>query len=240
MSRLLALLLALLRPGAEEPPADPPPGDQPPPDDEEIVVDDTPNDDPPPPPASARPDELAAERDATRRERERADRFEREAAELRARNQRPPTPPEWEEEEKVLKDPNATQEQKWTVNANRQLRASNMLAQSALAQSQDINDRTAFSSVCISDPMAKRYQERVETELTRIRSQGQNASREAIYTYLLGQDMRGGKFKKKAAPAAAPAGERRTPPSVKSDTPGRGASLTDREKRRQRLENQPI
>lgn len=246
ISRLLALLLLFLRPAAEAPGGDPPPDD---PaldagDDDPVLDDDPPEGDPPADdPAARLAAELATEKTERAKDKERAERFEREAADLRVRHAKPPTNSEWDEEEAILKDPKSTEQQRWTVGANRQLRANTHLAQSSMAQAADVNDRTAFSSVCIADSLAKKYEKRVEDELVRIRSQGQNASREAIYTFLLGKDMRDGKYRKKSA-ATTTADTKTAPrgktPGVRSDVQGRGASLTEREKRIQRLENVQI
>jgi hypothetical protein len=125
------------------------------------------------------------------------------------------------------------------------LRANRSQSQAALMRAEDLSDQTSFRSICMSDTtgMAKRYETRVEQELARVRSNGGNAAREAIYTYLLGKDMREGKFKKKAA---APKKDAETPgvnrgrlPGARSDVHGR-TGLSEREKRAKRLENVQI
>ena len=57
-------------------------------------------------------------------------------------------------------------------------------------QMQDAGDKSAFLALCASDATAARYTEKVEAELSRLRSQGQNVSREALFTYMLGKDIR--------------------------------------------------
>jgi hypothetical protein len=253
ISRLLALLLLFLRPaidgadGADGADAGDAGGSGDAPDGADDIEIDTDSQDAADSGSSAAPDdaarlaaELANERAERARDRERAERYEREAADLRVRHAKPPTNTEWDREEEILKDPNATDQQKWTVNANRQLRANTHLAQSSMAAAADVNDRTAFAGVCMSDPLAKKYEKRVEEELTKIRAQGGNVPpREAVYTFLLGRDMRDGKYKKKtpAASASANGAPRGRTPGVKSDVSGRGSQLTEHEKRRQRLEN---
>ena len=56
-------------------------------------------------------------------------------------------------------------------------------------QNQDVSDRSAFSSLCTSNPTAARYRDRVEQRLGEIRSQGQNVSRESLFKFLVGEDV---------------------------------------------------
>ena len=71
--------------------------------------------------------------------------------------------------------------------------------QSMQFQMQDSGDKSAFVALCASDPVAARYKDRVEAKLTELRSQGQNVNREALLTFLVGQDVRtrGGAAKNK-------------------------------------------
>lgn len=241
MSRLLALLLAFLRPAAEEPPVDTPIVDEQAADEIEIEIEE-PVVEPAADDAATLRAELEAERAGRAQEREARERFEREAGELRLR-QAPPPPrsAEVDEEERILRDPASTEQQKWTINANRELRANRQIAQASIATAYDVSDKTEFSALMTSNPLAKKYEARVEEKLKAARASGQNPSRANIFKYLLGEDMVDGKYQKKkpaaaAAPAAAPRG--RTP-GVRSDVPGK-TSLTEREKRRQRLENVQI
>lgn len=105
-----------------------------------------------------------------------------------------------------------------------------------------MSDRTAFESKMQSDPRRAKYQTRVEEELARARSMGQNASREAIYFYMLGKDIAEGKLKPKAKTTArAPAADvpRGRPAGVRSDVPARG-SKSEHQKRADRLANMNI
>lgn len=240
--KLLALLLAFLRPrvDGDAPPADPPAGGDPPSDDPDIDPDagndDPPADDEPPAPNAALE---TAQREA-RENKERADRYEREAADLRARSQPRPDTIEQQEDAR-LNDPQASDLEKWQIRANRALRVGQSQAQAALAQAADVSDRTSFQSIAMNDPLAKKYETRVEQELAKMRSAGQNAGREAIYTFLLGKDMREGKFKKKAA-AQGGGNEpvnRGKLPGARTDVPGKGAQ-SEREKRAARLANVQI
>jgi hypothetical protein len=102
-------------------------------------------------------------------------------------------------------------------------------------------DRTRFESKNTTDPRRAKYADRVEEAIQQERNQGRNASREAVYFYLLGKDIAEGKLKAKAKPASkAPDVPRGRSPGVRSDVPGRGRPTTDQDKRRARLENQNI
>lgn len=236
---LVLLLSCLFRPHAEPPADDPSDTDDPPPpapsaddDIEEVVVDAA-------PPAD---DELTTSRRERDEARQESERYQRELAELRAQQHRPVVDAQTQAEDAKLKDPNTSELEKWQINANRELRTGRSMAQAALMQANDVNDRTAYSSLCISNPLAKKYETRVEQAIVGMRKNGQNASREAVFKYLLGEDMVAGKFKKKSA--TPPADTKRAPrgatPGARSDVPGRGAPQSEKDKRRARLENQQI
>lgn len=242
---LLALLLAPIRPAVDDP-ANPPaaanPQDPPAeaaPEQPELDLDPA---DPDHEPVVDPKVELEAARKEARDNKERAERFEREAAELRTR-QAPLPNDEYAREEAKLNDQNTPALEKWQIQANRELRANRSASQAALAQAHDVSDRTAYTALSMANPVAKKYEARVEEQLAKARAAGQNPSRAAILRFILGDDMLDGKFKKKAAPAAgAPdksAINRGKLPGARSDVNAKG-SQTEREKRRARLENQQI
>ena len=238
---LLVMLLAFLRPAVDDQdPANPNPDPDPDPDPQPDL--DLEGADPEPDPKDA-PDpnaELEAARRESAENKARAERFEREAAELRVRQQPAPQDDEFSREEARLKDPATPDLEKWQIKANRELRANRNAAQAALAQAHDVSDRTAFASVAISNPLAKKYEARVEEALAKARQNGQFPRREDIFKYMLGQDMLDGKFKKKAAPTADPSKVNRGKlPGAKSDVSGKGAA-SEREKRAARLANVQI
>jgi hypothetical protein len=176
-------------------------------------------------------------------EREVSEKYERELATLRA-NQRPPAlvaDPEFEREEAILKNPEATPLEKWQVTANRELRAGRQASTAALAQAYDVSDKTAFAALATTEPaLYKKYSPLVEQRLAEMRRSGQNTTRENIYTFLLGKDMREGKFTKKSK--NTPAGttiNRGKLPGARSDVGGKNG-MSDREKRAARLENVQI
>lgn len=242
MKNLLAILLAFFRLGVGDPDPNADPdldlsGGDPDPDPQGDPDPGSNND--PDPQGDPEPDyraQLEAERTARADDRARADRYEREAADLRAR-QPAPANHQHDEEERVLRDPQSTDLQKWQIQANRELRAGRTAAQSALAQAHDVSDRTQFSQWSVKNPaLHKKYEARVERELATIRSKGGNAAREAILSYLVGQDALNGKLTRKAAPAPKDNLNRGRLPGARSDLNGKNA-LSEREKRRARLEN---
>lgn len=242
--RFLNLLLAFLRIGIEgdEPAPDAPEKDDPAPD---LEVDLDAPEDPPAKDNDDRPsaEEFAAAQAAAKSDRERADRAERERDE--ARRQRPAfnQDPEFAREEAKLRDEKTTDLERWQIQANRELRAGRSVSQAALAEARDISDRTSFRALEAKKPVLfKRYEAKVEEELARVRSQGGNASREAILKYLVGQDAMDDKFsRKKAAPKddKAPDVKRGKLPGARSDVSGK-TGMTEHQKRIARLENQPI
>ena len=229
MNAFLLRLLAFFRFAVEgdpvDPPADPDPQDPPAdPADPQPELDLDPAD-PDPEPRVAANEDLEAERRARKSEQERAERAERALAEASVQRQRPVGDDEFQREEAILQDPNKTALEKWQVTANRELRIGRTAAQQALAQAHDARDQTSFNQLAITEPaLHKRYSVKVEQELAGARRQGFNPSRETIYNQLIAKDMREGKFKKKGAPAAAPApaARRGALPNARSDVTGRG------------------
>ncbi len=147
----------------------------------------------------------------------------------------PVTDTEFQREEERLRDPNLDPMERWQIQSNRTLRQSQQAAQAALFQAQDLRDQTLFESKIASDPHRARYRDRVEQAVQDERRAGRNASREAVYYYMLGKDIADGKLKPKAkskAPAAdVPRGKT---PGVRSTVPpARGQ--TEHQKRAARL-----
>ena len=231
MSALLRWLLAFLFPRVDEPDtqdatdkAEDAPADDA--DDTDEAADDTTE------AADDKPDPAAQ---ATARATE-AERIAREAQEqvqrLQAQAQKPD--PLADEEERKLRDPNTSDLEKWQIQSNRALRASQQQSQQALFQAQDMADKTAYTTKGISNPIYSKYADRVETELGKARANGSNVPREVILQLLIGRDMLAGQFK--AKPAATPV-NRGKPNAARSDV-GRRGSQSEHDKRRARLENQ--
>jgi hypothetical protein len=242
MNKLLKRLLGLLFPGIDGEPDDgPDPADSDPPDpagddaDDIDELDDTP--DPAPRTASRRDD--SGERLA-RLEAE-FERRTRIAAEQTAARQTPVVDAEFQREEERLRSAELSDIERWQIQANRTLRATQQQAQQALQQAQDMADRTRFEAKINTDPRRSKYADRVEEAVATERAAGRNASREAVYYYMLGKDIAEGKLKSKGKTAsAAPAVNRGRPAGVRSDVQGRGRPASDKDKLRARLENQTI
>ncbi|MCA8382526.1 hypothetical protein LGN22_26835 [Burkholderia cenocepacia] len=147
----------------------------------------------------------------------------------------PVTDRDFDAEEARLRDPNTTEIERWQIQSNRTLRQSQQAAQAALFQAQDLRDQTLFESKIASDPHRARYRDRVEQAVQDERRAGRNASREAVYYYMLGKDIADGKLKPKAK-AKSPAADvpRGKTPGVRSTVPpARGQ--TEHQKRAARL-----
>jgi hypothetical protein len=149
--------------------------------------------------------ENAAIRDARKRAQDAEDaRIRAEAtleAERRIRQERPSSGQTeeqrlWAEEDERLKDPNIDKLERWQIESNRTLRATTTRANNALNQAAEMQDKTAFERLAMSNPKVyDRYKDKVETALTNMRQQGQNAPRLALLRFLIGDDMMNGKLK---------------------------------------------
>ena len=147
-----------------------------------------------------------------------------------------------------LADPTLDPMERFRIEGNLAIRQSSQLAQQALAESRDISDRTAFSLKASSTPLFKKYADRVEEEVARMRKSGQQVPpREAIAKFLIGNDLAEGKLKPRArsagesssaAPRVANNG-RGQPTRARSDVPPtRGR--TEAQRREDRLRGKLI
>ena len=124
-----------------------------------------------------------------REARSEADKNARELAELRAEVQRQRAPSETPEQEAArlsLMDPDQRSEYRFNKameNQNRQMAAMH-------ARLADQSDKSTFAAACVSDPLLKTVAAEVETELAKIRAQGQNVDREALANYLIDKRAR--------------------------------------------------
>jgi hypothetical protein len=240
MNKLLKKLLGLLFPGIDGENDDPLPDDPESPDSVDDDDVDLPDDDlPDDPPVRAAPRRSDADDRLARLEAE-VQSARRQADEVRNR-QPAPVDAQMQREEERLRDPNTTEMERWQIEANRTLRATQQEARQAMFQAQDLSDRTRFESKFTSDPRRAKYADRVEEEIQKARSRGQmNASREDAYFWMLGKDIADGKLKPKAKTSTAPNVNRGKPAGVRSDVQGRGRPSSDHDKRRARLENTNI
>lgn len=239
MNKLLKKLLGLLFPGIDGenddvPLDDPDPLDPVDADDDDLPDDDLPDD--PPARTASRRDDAADRLARLEAEVERRGKLAAEAESRRA----PPVDADYQREEEKLRDANTSEMERWQIQANRTLRATQQQAQQAMFQAQDLSDRTRFEAKIASDPRRAKYTERVEEEISKARSRGQAASREDVYYWMLGKDIADGKLKPKTKTSSAPAVPRGKSPGVRSDVQGRGRPSSDRDKLRARLENTNI
>lgn len=197
------------------------------------------------------PDALRQQLATERTARETAERNHREAADrlAAAERQRTATPPgpsaeqqTFEQEEARLRDPKATEWDRWQIESSRTMRASARASQEALQNSREIADKADFDRLQASKPLVKKYAERVEKKLAEVRASGANLPRKVVLQLLIGEDIVDGKVKtgKKAATTTTTTTvQRGKPPAGRSDVRGRGTS-SEQDKRRARLENQII
>ena len=144
----------------------------------------------------------------------------------------------WQQEEEVLRNPEATDWQKYAVSAARSSRAANLNSQNALQRAEDLADRSSFNQLKITKPKTfEKYEPRVEKMLTDLRARGSNAPREKLLAILLGEDMLAGNLKTTEGKSTKTGGARRAPPSARSDVSSSGSRMSDAEKRAKRLEN---
>ncbi len=203
------------------------------------------DDDPDPEPEPKKQGRLAARREALRvreeevaAEKARAQRAEDELARLRSQQ----TLQQQEQERRAAiareNDESIPYEQRmYACNARRDKEIREELARDR-AESRDLADQSAFRALASSDPRVPKYKDRVEQRLTQMRQQGNNASREAIYTYLLGEDVKNRlpatAAKQKDAAAARVSKARGEPTNARSDArsgSGSKGKLKDLEKR---------
>lgn len=248
--RILDLLLAFLRIGVGEGEPDPDETKEPDPgkqDDpaHDLYVDlDTPDPDTKTDkddrPSKEEFDAVSAQAKA---DKERGDRFEREMADLRRQRPQGSQDEISRREDERLANKETSDLERWQIQANRTLRQNTSAAQLALSQAHDVSDRTAFRAMEAKKPVLfKKYETKVEEELSKLRANGSNATREAIFTYLIGKDALDDKFarkkpaEKKDDKTSVPRGKL---PGARSDVSGK-TTATEHEKRRARLENVQI
>lgn len=110
----------------------------------------------------------------------------------------------------------------------------------------ETSDRNSYETRSATDPIFRRWRAKVEEELARLRSQGQNVSREQLLYYLVGKaamEKRNSPEARTVRKAARQRVQRETvrPSNSRSDgAPGGGRQDRDRAARDKRLENQSI
>lgn len=174
------------------------------------------------------------------RERERADRLEREINTLRAETaaHRGQETEAQEQARLALMSP----EERMDYKLAKADRLARMREQRAATATAEMLDQSRFEAKAAVSPLYARMQEEVEAEFQRLKAAGQYADREVIMKYKLGERVVNNAAKK--GPKAAAAGKaridrERVPPSNGrgSVAQGRTKQVDDREARRKRLEN---
>ena len=176
-----------------------------------------------------------------REQRSRADKLERELADIRAdrdRQQRETQQREPTKEEMALWTP----EERMDYRMSRAERHFNNVLSQTQAQTQDVADKAAFDAKAEGNPRYKRYADEVERRLVDLRKQGQSAPREAILKFILGERLlsnNGGKSEQRQRQngqrriARASGGQQ----SPRGDAGGGRQALTEAEKRLKRLQD---
>ncbi len=147
----------------------------------------------------------------------------------------------WEQEEAVLKDPNATDWQRYAVKSSRDSRIASFHAQQALQKAHDIADKSDFDRLSVTKPkLHSAYKDRVEEMHQSILKEGRMPpARSRLLSFLVGEDMVNDKFKPAASKKSSGV-KRTTPPGARSDVSAKGGRLSEAEKRTKRLEGKII
>jgi len=195
--------------------------------------------------ARRRAQDAERERDQARSQLEAHQRSQTQTAEQR----------QWQEEENILRNPQSTDEQRYWVNANRTLRATQRDAAQARIDAADARDISAYDASARSYPTMEKYRDRVEQFVETIRRNGGTPPpRQVLFDTLLGRDIREGKFKPSTAKPGRrtttednapnvnrlPADQRGNPTVRARGDVSRRPANTESERRRARLENQSI
>ena len=146
------------------------------------------------------------------------------------------------QEDDILRNPDASDWQKYAVQSARDARSAAQSSQAALREARDFKDIAEFSKFESSQPKTfAAYKDKVEKMLTEMRAKGNDAPRKELYAYLIGKDFADGKLKTSTAKSsAAKTGsvKRGSTPGARSDVSTRDSGkLSESEKRAKRLEN---
>ena len=161
------------------------PDDEPDEDADLEEVDDQDADEEPAPKRSRGENRVAAATRTANEAKERADRLEREMADLRA-NLRPQTPqetPEQRQQRLQNMDPLDRLELQQRETDQR----TNAMLQRIEFEAKDNSDRLSYDSLCQRQPAAAKLKEEVEKRLADMRKTGMTAPRETVLKYLIGE-----------------------------------------------------
>ena len=233
MKNFLLFLLTLLSPHAPEDDAEDFEVE-----DIDLDEEDEPEEDEPEPKPSKGKTEQAKLREraqaAEAREKAVREELERERAALRSPSKPNVEQTIFDEEERVLKDPNADEWQKYAVKSAREARAASREVAEVRRTSADMADKADFEKLATVKPkLYEKYSSKVEETLTAMRKNGNNAPRSELLALLIGRDIRDGKVKSTETKKKT---ERVTTPGVRSNVTAKGGA-TAAERRTKRLEN---
>lgn len=110
-------------------------------------------------------------------------------------------------------------------------------------RNQDLADKAAFQAIIAADPRLAKYTDDVDKEMQRMWNSGQNAPREAVLKYVIGEAVMKSKAKttKQIADAKRNVDRQKVAPVAAKGDQGRGTpSKNTREALRERLKNIPI
>lgn len=181
-------------PDDDLPPDDAPPDDDAPPPDDDLPPDDAPPEPDADPVAAAAAAKKAAARDRIQRQQRENERLRSETAALKARldaqeqSQRQAQQAEAQRRNAEMLA-GLEPDERARVIAQQQFQSLQQQINQQRLDLQENADRSAWASKVASDPLAKRYEARVEQRLAEMRSQGQTAPRENIYKFLVGDDI---------------------------------------------------
>lgn len=143
----------------------------------------------------------------------------------------------------------ADQTQRFVHEGNKQLKRMAETVTNAQFESRDAADTARFYAKSAKNPDILKMEDRIEKEVQRLRTSGQFVPREAIMTFMLGQDVMAARARKaasggKQSKVAEEAGKRvekaRGEPTRPRSDKGGKERLSESDKRKERLKNQYI
>jgi len=179
-------------------------------------------------------------------EKERADRLEREMADIRRTvSQGPQRSPEELRAERERRLAGMTAEQRLEFLINENAQATERRLNQVAFDTWDANDKAGFAAMAASSPALAAIKTEVEQRLTELRASGQNASRETVAKYLLGEKAlnKVGRARTAGRKREQEGRDQHTarPVNGRGDgAPGNQRRTNEREARRKRLEGMSI
>ena len=123
-----------------------------------------------------------------REAREESAKVRRELDEFRAQQSRPQVQQE-SPDQVAQRLALMTPEERLEYKFDQQNRQNQQTLQGMQFQMRDTSDKSAFLALCASNATAARYKDRVEAKLAEVRRAGQNVDREALFKFMVGEDV---------------------------------------------------